>query len=102
MRAFCLGLVLLFATAAGCADLDSGGFMENYNGLPWPWLVRQAPPQSRTDTTIQHPQYAPTGRFTRQSGGATNTGSGTQTPIGQTPPAQASSGQAPAEEAPAE
>jgi hypothetical protein len=105
MRAPCLGLLLLFATASGCADLDSGGFMENYNGFPWPWLMRKAPPQSRTDTTIQNLQYSSAGRFARPADSA-GSGSSTQSIAAQAPPAQAPSGQAapaqsPPEDAPA-
>ena len=66
MRAACLGLLLLFAALSGCAGLDSDGFGENYNGFPWPSLLKKAPPQSRTNALIQQPQFSETGRFTRQ------------------------------------
>jgi hypothetical protein len=107
MRAPCLGLLLLFATASGCADLDSGGFGENYNGFPWPWLLTKAPPQTRTDTTIQHPQYSSAGRFARQPADSAGSGSSTQSisaqaPPGQSPSGQTSAAQSPPENAPAE
>jgi hypothetical protein len=94
MRAACLGLLLLFASAAGCADLDSGGFMENYNGFPWPWLLTKGTPQSRTNASVQNLQFSETGRFTPQQTDPTDTGSSSKTtPIAQTP-----AGESPAEE----
>ena len=43
----------------------------NYNGYPWPWLMKKAPPKSRTDTLVQHPEYAPAGRFEKSVPGST-------------------------------
>jgi hypothetical protein len=88
MRRICIGLVLLFAAASGCAGLDSGGYFEDYNGFPFPWLLTKAPPKSRTDALIQKPQFAPSGRFARQPAGSTDTSQ------------QAPSEQAAAEESP--
>jgi hypothetical protein len=65
MRGTYFGLLLLIAAAPGCAGLDNDGYFENYNGFPWPSLLNKAPPQSRTDTLIQQPQYSQAPRFAR-------------------------------------
>jgi hypothetical protein len=86
MRGTRIGLFLLFATAAGCAGLDSGGYGETYNGFPLPWLLGKAPPQSRTDTLVQHPEYTPASRFSQQPVGST-TAVNTTEMVEENPPA---------------
>jgi hypothetical protein len=73
MRAACIGLLLLFAAVSGCAGLDSDGFGENYNGFPWPSLLKKAPPQSRASASVQNLQFSETGRFARQPADSADT-----------------------------
>ncbi len=42
MRRICLGLLVLLAAAPGClwSDPEVGGWMQNYNGVPWTSLMR--------------------------------------------------------------
>jgi hypothetical protein len=68
--------------------LDSDGWFENYNGFPWPSLLNKAPPQSRTDTLIQKPQYSQASRFARQPANSADAPAADQSPAADAPAAE--------------
>ncbi len=73
MRGICVGLVLLVTALPGCAspDSESPGFLGNYGGFPWESLMRKNSSQNSNDTWLQHPEYAPAGRFAKSTGTTT-------------------------------
>jgi len=89
MRAACLGLLLLFSAAPGCAapDSESPGFLGNYGGFPWPSLLKTNAEQN-PDDSFTRPQFNGSGRFAP----------GSSKPIGSVTPNSAAADQAPAEE----
>ncbi|HEX4146707.1 MAG TPA: hypothetical protein VHY91_24630 [Pirellulales bacterium] len=96
MRAFRLGLLLLFALVSGCAapESESVGKFDGYNGFPWPSLLKKNAAQN-PDEAYAHPQFNGSGRFAPQS----TTPIGTITPNEEAAPDQAPAAHAPAAEA---
>ena len=98
MRRIGIGLLFAFAAASGCAapEGESDGFMGNYNGFPWQSLMRKNSNQNSTDTRIQHPEYAPAGRFTQPIGTTTaNTAAADPSTAESSPPDESSAEPAP-------